>query len=105
MRGLSAVKRSRALLHPLRWQLAVPFAALLLASRLLEVGKATLLSSMPQRWVWVCNSCTCNCGACAAAATCRQPPFFLIYRLYTQLVELPLAVLLGGTVLSTLLAR
>lgn len=51
LRGMAAVKRSRALLRRLRWQLAVPFVGLVVAGRLLEGAKATLLSSMPPRWV------------------------------------------------------
>ena len=46
-----AVKRSRALLRRLRWQLAVPFVGLLVAGRLVEGVKATLLSAVPSRCV------------------------------------------------------
>ncbi|PSC74550.1 hypothetical protein C2E20_2088 [Micractinium conductrix] len=72
--GMVAVKRSRALLRRLRWQLAVPFVGLVVAGRLVEGVKATLLSAVPSR-------------------------------LYQDLIELPLVVLLGGTALSLLIAR
>ncbi|KAL4419119.1 hypothetical protein ABPG77_004511 [Micractinium sp. CCAP 211/92] len=74
VRGTAAMERSRALLRGLRWQLAVPFVGLVVAGRLLEGAKATLLSNMPPRF-------------------------------YQELVELPLLVLVGGTLLSILLAR
>lgn len=54
VRGMAAVKRSRHLLRPLRWQLAIPFVALLLTGRLLEAAKATLINALPARWVHFC---------------------------------------------------
>ncbi|KAL4439735.1 hypothetical protein ABPG75_002736 [Micractinium tetrahymenae] len=73
-RGVAAMKRSRQMLRSLRWQLAVPFVGLVLAGRLLEGAKASLLNSLPSRF-------------------------------YQELVELPLLVLLGGSLLSILIAR
>ena len=49
VRGLEAVQRSRALLRTLRWQLAIPFVALVVSGRLLEAAKAALLNVMPSR--------------------------------------------------------
>jgi hypothetical protein len=49
VRGLGAVQRSRALLRRLRWQLAVPFVALVVSGRLLEAAKGALLNIMPPR--------------------------------------------------------
>lgn len=43
------MKRSRQLLRGLRWQLAIPYVALLLAGRALEMGKVALLNAMPAR--------------------------------------------------------
>ena len=47
--GLAAIKRSWALVRPLRWQLAGPFVGLVVAQRLLDAGKGWLLTSMPPR--------------------------------------------------------
>jgi hypothetical protein len=72
--GMAAVRRSRALLRPLRWALGVPFVGLVVAARLAEAGKGALLSAMPPRY-------------------------------YRELVELPLALMVGGAVLGAALAR
>ena len=47
---MEAAKRSRALLRGVRWQLAIPFVALLVGGRLLEAAKAYVLSSMSTRF-------------------------------------------------------
>lgn len=107
-RGLSAMKRSRALLRPLRWQLAIPFAALLLAGRLLELGKAALLNAMPHRWVRATMRQRIRLRMHAQGSRRSEKHSHVLLsvaRFYTQLIELPLAVLLGGAVLSALLAR
>lgn len=48
-RGLAAIRRSRALVKPMRWQLAVPFVGLVVVQRLVEAGKGALLTAMPPR--------------------------------------------------------
>lgn len=49
-RGMAAIQRSRTLLHPMRWALAVPFVGLVVVARLLEAGKGAVLSAVPPRF-------------------------------------------------------
>jgi hypothetical protein len=48
--GWDALKRSRTLIAPVKWALAVPFVGLVVAARLLEAVRGRLLASMPQRF-------------------------------------------------------
>lgn len=81
VRGLAAIKRSRALLRPLRWRLAVPFVGIVVALRLADAAKGYLLSNMPPRWVFCCvpftDACLCmltgmTAGALHGAALCSR---------------------------------
>ena len=79
MSGLAAIKRSWALVKPLRWQLAGPFVGLVVAQRLLDAGKGWLLTSMPPRCALVPPrggggggaSSPSSCGACPAGGLSR----------------------------------
>lgn len=48
--GIDAIKRSRDLVKPIRWTLAIPFVGLVVGQRLAEALKGHLLASMPPRF-------------------------------------------------------
>ena len=48
--GIDAIKRSRDLIKPIRWTLAIPFVGLVVGQRLAEAVKGQLLASMPPRF-------------------------------------------------------
>ena len=45
--GMAAIRRSWALVRPLRWHLAVPFVGLIVLQRLAEAAKGVLLTALP----------------------------------------------------------
>lgn len=48
--GLGAVWRSRELIKPVRWALAIPFVGLVVAQRALEIGKERAMAALPARF-------------------------------------------------------
>ena len=49
-RGWEAIRRSRALMQQIRWQLVVPFVGMVVAQRVAEAVKGQLLATMPPRF-------------------------------------------------------
>lgn len=48
--GKQALVRSRELIKPMKWRVAVPFVGLIVLQKVLEAGKGALLTKMPQRF-------------------------------------------------------
>jgi hypothetical protein len=112
---MAAVKRSRQLLRGMRWQLAIPYAGLVATRRLLELAKTTAINSVPARWAGF-NGCFVP----DVIGRSNEPPSDLTLsfipprnsvavchscRFYAELVEIPLLILIGGTIGTLLLAR
>ena len=72
-RGLSALKRSRELMKPIKWSASLPFVGIIVSQRLVEMAKEKIIQAIPQRF-------------------------------YFELIEIPLAIIFVGTVISLFLA-
>ncbi|GAB4813848.1 hypothetical protein N2152v2_000894 [Parachlorella kessleri] len=72
--GIAAIKRSRQLIKPIRWKLAVPFVGIVVAQHVMNSAKGFLLGNLPPRY-------------------------------YLELVEIPAAIAVLGTLATLLLTR
>lgn len=73
-KGWKAIQRSRQLIKPLRWDLAIPFVGLVAGQRLLESLKDRIMATLPAR-------------------------------IYRELIEIPVVIVVGWWIASILLAR